>query len=190
MMRTNRFVLLLTVFGALVVVSACSRTISGTPAPADGTGSASAPSTANGQTIEHSPFTTTNACELLNEAIPDKHPPEGETADVGTTNSCQTPAADHGTYAIQLYTGDYADVGHASDILGPPTELHEGEINGRKAIQDREDQSHPNCMILMRVPPDTSMVVGIIESDQDIDETCDRAAKLAENIEPKLPTEN
>ncbi|MFD2466726.1 DUF3558 family protein [Amycolatopsis silviterrae] len=169
---------------ALVNAAACGNSINGT-----GTATTSASAPANPASSSPNPFATLDQCQLVDQILSGQGFPPARPSIADANRSCRTkrtsvnaakdPAAEVG---IALQDGQkYTD-----NVLDPHS-AHNGNINGRKLIEQRDLLGSPGgCQIGMEVGPDSRALVIVLIGD-DTAAACEKAEDVATALDKLLP---
>ncbi|MFI6024586.1 DUF3558 family protein [Amycolatopsis magusensis] len=172
-----------TVFSiALLVLSGCSESREGNPRPVpsvESSGSVESPAPGTDVGV----FGDTKACDLLNQALQGQGYNAGEVSNSGSLNGCQ---ASKSGIAVRLDLDDQQGV---DELRGDPSQMYEGDVNGRRAKQlKRPSSPGAGCYVAMEVGAKArAMVLAGFGTNPSVDEACVEAEKLAAAVEPQLP---
>lgn len=165
------------------LLAGCSDAPAGEAMPTGNAGSSISTSSSSAGNNHATPFAGMQACDLLDKALQSKELPPGEPDDIGSENGCQTNKPQVVSYRLDLMAE-----ASLKKWGNDPNNLHDGQINGRPAVQEREIKGvEGSCGIAMKVPPKSVASVGIVGPNDNTKESCNLVTKVAEKIEAMLP---
>ncbi|WP_275291697.1 DUF3558 family protein [Amycolatopsis sp. La24] len=170
---------------ALVGAAACSNPVDGAATP-----TTSAPAAASSPaSISGNPFASLDQCQLLDQILAGQGFPPAQPSVADSNRSCRSakksqnaatdPAAEVG---IALQNGQ-----KYTDNIQNPSSAHNGNIDGRKLIEQRDLLGSPGgCQVGMEVGPNARALVIVLISD-DTQAACKKAEDVATALDKRLP---
>ncbi|WP_409466850.1 DUF3558 family protein [Amycolatopsis sp. GA6-003] len=170
---------------AAILVAACSTPVNGAATP-----TASAPASASGPASSSgNPFASLNQCQLVDQVLAGQGFPPAQPSVADSKRSCRSkktfenaakdPAIEVG---IALQNGQK----YTENIQNPNT-AHEGNIDGRKLIEQRDLLASPGgCQIGMEVGPNARALVVVLIGN-DTPAACKKAEDVATALDKLLP---
>ena len=173
----------------VLAVTGCTSTQGGTPSPAVTTSSGAASSNTSSAGPGGAATTSLDPCSLLLVSDltsygafvgPNKREEFG-------ARSCgyikQTQNASDATLGVDVNVRDSQTVDTVNDLGGGITK---GKVNGRASAMAAGSPDLGSCVLAMAVGTGSRVDV-FITSATDTKQACDVAAKVADNVEPRLP---
>jgi hypothetical protein len=167
----------------LTVVSGCTDKRDGTALPASSSPNA-APSQPN--TGPNDVFAALKACDALDRALQGQGFSPAVPQRAGGANCCDAKKAQYGGVSLALQP----DLG-IDDLKGDRSKQHDGDVNGRRAIQTRDGiEGSGTCDIVIEVTKTSRAFVVASLSVGTTDEACTFVDGVAKKVEPQLPKGN
>jgi hypothetical protein len=169
---------------AAIAMSGCSSESGGTPTPItqDQNPNKSPSSTAASGGV----FGDLEACNVLDKALDGQGFEAAVVDKAGGDNGCDAEKYMFATVSLDLQPNIGID-----ELNADPSNLYEGQVNGRSSMQIREGLgSEGNCDIALEVAEDSRAMTGVSLATGSTDEACDFILEVAKKVEPQLPKGN
>ncbi|WP_134731460.1 DUF3558 family protein [Amycolatopsis nivea] len=185
MARNRRATRALSITLAIVGTAACGNPVNGAATP---TASTLAPASSPASSSDN-PFASLNQCQLVDQILAGQGFPPATPSVADSKRSCRSektsdnaakdPAAEVG---IALQNGQ-----KYTDNIQNPNSAHEGNVDGRKLIEQRDLLGSPGgCQIGMEVGPNARALVIVLIGD-DTAAACKKAEDVATALDKRLP---
>lgn len=172
----------------LLLIGGCSDTSAGQPNTTESAATSSklhdkssSPRTSHAE----NPFKGMVACDVFDKALDqmdERDFPDGEYDNSGGENGCRSTIPQDVSTGLTLQPG-----GTLEDFVDDPTKAYDGDIKGRRAVEERGEYDDGDCMLAMAVGPNDRAFISVSSGTMSPDEGCDLVEDIARKVEPLLP---